>query len=225
MTRTNFRPRTIDTAKPLTIIRDINDLYKKEDVAALTWIRESGNEGKTDGKLILESEIKRIFELFDKKKTIIIPRAEKFEKKTQPASSGEGKFSTHTIAYKQSEFIKPKHYIVYTEKNRLEPKGKDYEATVVDLNFLTSEKFFISTEELEKIISALENDVSKGETIPLERAKEIVVNIIPDKKQHVDKICKVRLTFIIIIKFSLWINYPEILPNILIFSLFNVLII
>jgi hypothetical protein len=198
MTRTNFRPRTIDTAKPLPFIRDINDLYKKEDNSALNWVKETAQDGKPDSKSIIESEIKRIFELFDKKKTIIIPKAEKFEKATQPSSTGEGKFTTHTITYKQTEFIRPKHYIVYSEKNRLEPKGKDYEATVVDLNFLSSEKFFISTEELEKIISALENDVNKGETIPLERAKEIVVNLIPDKKQHVDKICKVSCEFLVI---------------------------
>lgn len=201
MTRTNFRPRTIDTAKPLPIIRDINDLYKKEDNTALNWIKESGQDGKPEGKIVLESEIKRIFELFDKKRTIIIPKAEKFEKNSQQSSTAEGKFTTHTIAYKQSEFIRPKHYIVYSEKNRLEPKGKDYEASVVDLNFLTSEKFFISTDELEKIISALENDVNKGETIPLERAKEIVVNIIPEKKQHVDKICKVSLSFSVLLVF------------------------
>jgi len=192
MTRTNFRPRTIDTAKPLPIIRDINDLYKKDDNQALNWVKEPSQESKNEGKSILESEIKRIFELFDKKKTIVIPKAEKFEKTNQPSSTSEGKFTTHSLAYKQSEFIRPKHFIVYSEKNRLEPKGKDYEATVVDINFLTSEKFFISIEELEKIISALENDVNKGETIPLERAKEVVSNIIPEKKQHIDKICKVR---------------------------------
>jgi len=45
-------------------------------------------------------------------------------------------------------------------------------------------------EELEKIISALENDINKGEMIPPERIKEIILSIIPDKKQFVDKIYK-----------------------------------
>ncbi len=37
----------------------------------------------------------------------------------------------------------------------------------------------------------MENDINKGEMIPAERAKELIINIIPDKKDHVDKIYKV----------------------------------
>jgi hypothetical protein len=105
-----------------------------------------------------------------------------------------GNFSTLNLSYKQTEFIRPNHLIVYSEKNRLEPKEKDYEASISDLNFLTFEKFFISIEQLEKIISALENDINKGEMIPPERAKEIIANIIPDKKDHVDKVYKVFIS-------------------------------
>ena len=181
----------------MQIIRDLGEFYKKEDASALSWVKDSLGEVKYEPKAILEAEVKKIIELFDKKKTIVIPKVEMqnslVAEKPAAQPSGEGKFSTHQVAYKQSEFVRPKHYLVYSEKNRLEPKGKDYEASVIDLNFLKFEKDFISSEELEKIISALENDINKGEMIPNERVKEIILNIIPEKKQHVDKIIKVCL--------------------------------
>jgi hypothetical protein len=181
----------------MQIIRDLGEFYKKEDASALNWVKDSLGEVKYEPKAILEAEVKKIIELFDKKKTIVIPKVEVHNslvaEKPAAQPSGEGKFTTHQVAYKQSEFVRPKHYIVYSEKFRLEPVGKDYEASVIDLNFLKFEKDFISSEELEKIISALENDINKGEMIPNERVKEIILNIIPDKKQHVDKIIKVCL--------------------------------
>jgi hypothetical protein len=181
MNRTNIRHRAVDLGKPLQIIRDINELYKKEDNLAIT----PNGENKYDGKSILEQEMKKIIDCFDKKKTIVIP-----------GEKGEGNFTTHNLQYKQTEYIRPKNYIVYSEKNRLEPKGKDYEISMSDLNFLKFEHFFISELELEKIISALENDINKGEMIPNDRVKEIISSIIPDKKQHVDKILRVSIKHI-----------------------------
>lgn len=195
MNRTNFRPRTIDPSKPLQIIKDVNDISKRDDSNSLIWVGSPQNEGKS----IVEQEIKRIMELFDKKKTIIIPGVEKFEKPQEPQQkqNGEGKFSTFSVSYKQTEFTRPKHNIVFSERNRLEPKIKDYEASVYDLNFLKYENNIISVDELERVISALENDINKGEMIPHERAREIIQSIIPDKKQHVEKIYKVSNYFII----------------------------
>jgi hypothetical protein len=176
----------------MQIIRDLTEFYKKEDTSALNWVKDSLGDVKYEPKAIIEAEVKKIIELFDRKKTIVIPNpnASASEK---PAPSGEGKFTTQAVAYKQTEYVRPRHYIVYSEKNRLEPKAKDYEATVVDLNFLKYEKDCISVDELEKIISALENDINKGEMIPNERIREIILSIIPDKKQHVDKVVKVRI--------------------------------
>lgn len=174
----------------MQIITDVNEVSKKEDIIGTS----SAINGEKESKSVVDYEIKKIIELFDKKKTIVIPRAEDFSKKTAPAQSTEsGNYSTLNLSYKQTEFVRPKHYVVYSEKNRLEPKEKDYEASTSDINFLTFEKFFISIEQLEKIISALENDINKGEMIPPERAKEIIANIIPDKKDHIDKIYKVNL--------------------------------
>jgi hypothetical protein len=176
----------------MQIIRDLGEFYRKEDSSALNWVKDLSGDANFESKSIIEGEIKKIFELFDKKKTIVIPKVEESEKLAAAQSTSEGKFTTHSVSYKQSEFKRPNNYIVYSEKNRLEPKGKDYEASVIDLNFLKFENNFISSEELEKIISALENDINKGEMIPNERVKEIILSIIPpDKKQHVDKIIRV----------------------------------
>jgi hypothetical protein len=185
----------------------------------LNWVGNIPGEGKPDPKSIIEFEKKRIVELFDKKKTILIPKVEKFEKsaisaQSQPTTenqqkqTGEGNFSTLNLSYKPTEFVRPKHYIVYSEKNRLEPKGKDYEATLYDLNFLKFENNFISVEELEKIISALENDINKGEMIPQERIREIILSVIPEKNQYVDKIYKVSYSPIFN-NFSFLYNYKN----------------
>ena len=178
----------------MQIITDVNEVSKKEDITCIA----NGINVEKDSKTVVEYEIKKIIELFDKKKTIVIPRAEDFSKKPAPTQSSEsGNYSTLNLSYKQTEFFRPKHFIVYSEKNRLEPKEKDYEASISDINFLSFEKFFISIEQLERIISALENDINKGEMIPPERAKEIIANIIPDKKDHVDKVYKVNKSYLL----------------------------
>lgn len=166
----------------------------------------NGHNSEKEKHTVVEYEIKKIIELFDKKKTIVIPRAEDISKNSNASGNIEsGNFSTLNLSYKQTEFIRPNHLIVYSEKNRLEPKEKDYEASISDLNFLNFEKYFITVEQLEKIISALENDINKGEMIPAERAREIIANIIPDKKDHIEKIFKV--IHIIIMLFPFLLNF------------------
>lgn len=214
MNRTNFRPRQIDYSKPLQLITDINEVSKKEDSASLNWVITSHNDDKKASISLVEYEKQRIIELFSKKKTIEIPRVEKVDKKDiKPEQNGEGKFSTISN-YKQYEYTRPKHYIVYSQKNVLEPKGKDYEATIYDFNFLKFENYFISVDELERIISALENDINKGEMIPQDRIKEIILSVVPDKKQHADKIAKVSLSYLIsILNFNMLLNINNSLSN------------
>jgi hypothetical protein len=178
----------------MNIIRDLAEFMKKEDSSSLIFGNQVSTELKLDTKAVIESEVKKICELFDKKKTIVIPKVES----SANASTGEGKFTTLSLAYKQSEYQRPRHYIVYSEKNRLESQVKDYEATSIDLNFLKYENNFISVEKFEEIISALENDINKGEMIPNERVRDIILGLIPDKKQHVDKLTKVSIYYIII---------------------------
>mgnify|MGYP000918692520 CR=1 FL=1 len=180
----------------MTIINDVNEVSKKEDICILSnnqnYFPEKEKE-KDPKKSVINYEIKKIIELFDKKKTIVIPKTEDFSKKNGNEKSAAKKenFSTLDLEYKQTEFVRPKNLIVYSEKNRLEPKENDFEASASELSFLNFESHFISKELFEKIISALENDVNKGEMIPAEHAKEIILNLIPDKKEYVDKIYKV----------------------------------
>lgn len=193
-------------------MRDIREIFKKEDTAGSTWSQTSAHEAKDEYKSVVEQETKRIIGLLDKKKTIIIPGTEKFQKTSAPKSNG---FSTNAVTHVQRKFQRSNHYIVYSEKNRLRPRERGYEATMHDLNFLKFEKFFISIEELEKIITELENDVNQGEMIPAERAKNIIKSIVPDRKDHVDKIYKVSKYFIIKISFC-FICINEDTPKIII---------
>jgi hypothetical protein len=189
MNRTNFRPRQLDYSKPIQIFSDINEVFKKEDLISSTF---SLGVCFDDKKTASEIEIKRIMDLFDKKKTIVIPKVEKLDKNPNAApTTGEGNFSID-LNYKQKLYDRPKHYIIHSQKNILEPQGKDYEATIHDMNFLKYENM-ITLEELEKIISELENDINKGEMIPQERIREIILRLIPEKKGFVDKIAKVSL--------------------------------
>ena len=182
----------------MTIINDINEVSKKEDICLLSNNQNYYSEKDKDpSKTVVDYEIKKVIELFDKKKSIVIPKAEDFSKKNGNEKSNGKKenFSTLELEYKQTEFIMPKHFIVYSEKNRLEPKEIDFEASAPEISFLNFESHFISKEKFEKIISALENDVNKGEMIPAEHAKEIIISLIPDKKEYVDKIYKVNFFF------------------------------
>ena len=203
----------------MTIINDINEVSKKEDICSIinshnqNYFPEKEKDAK---KIVINYEIKKIIELFDKKKSIVIPKTEDFsvvkngneknetnEKTKKENNNKEIKenFSTFDLNYKQKEFTRPKHLIVYSEKNRLEPKDNDFEASTSELSFLNFESHFISKELFEKIISALENDVNKGEMTPAEHAKEIILNLIPEKRDYVDKIYKVTIFFLIIFLF------------------------
>jgi hypothetical protein len=181
----NFRRRQLDLFKPIALIPDINEVFKKDDNPALNWVSNSQNDPKALG----DQEIKRILDLFDKKKNIVIPKSENIEKKdNQSGQNGEGKFTINEN-YKQTKFERPRHYIVHSQKNHLEPKMKDYEANIHDMAFLKFENA-CTLEELEKIITDLENDINKGEMIPTERIKDIISKYV-SSPSNIDKICKV----------------------------------
>jgi hypothetical protein len=136
-------------------------------------------------------EIKRIIDLFEKKKTIIIPKTENI--------TGEGNFTVN-LNYQQKLFDRPKHLIVYSQKCNLEPTTKDYEATIHDMNFLKYEKN-ISLDDIERVITDLENDVNKGEMIPYDRIKEIIIRVLPDKKSQADRIAKVSIIYVHVLNY------------------------
>ena len=147
----------------------------------------------------MKTELKKILELYDGKKSIIIPKTEKIEKplnekndKTpaQKAPYAANKFDSG-LEYKQNEFIRPEHYIIYSERSRIENHKRDYEASRHDANFLNYENNFMTLEELEIVISTLENDIGHGELIPRERISQLILSIYPDKADYVKKLTDV----------------------------------
>ena len=187
MNKPSFRQRPIDYSKPLQLIKDINEVKKTADQAEKEEIT------------IMESELKKILELYDRKKSIIIPKTEKIDKplnekndKTpaQKAPSAANKFDSG-LEYKQNEFIRPEHYIIYSERSRIENHKRDYEASRHDANFLNYENNFMTLEELEIVISTLENDIGHGELIPRERISQLILSIYPDKADYVKKLTDV----------------------------------
>jgi hypothetical protein len=279
MHKPSFRQRPIDNAKPLQLIKDINEVMKTADQTEQNELAR------------IEVEIKKTIELYGKTGPIVIPNAEKIinnnnnhnhnntntaviannnnninlnvadkdkhssslkpvqastitttnasttsnnstaTNSTSPSPNGTTVYAvnsnsnssnnnitnsnnnvsaiqkaiTHNqtlnkfdvpINYHQREFVRPEHYIIYSEKNRKENHKRDYEATKHDVNFLNFERNFMSLEQLEILISALENDIGSGDQIPEERVKEIIKNLYSDlDTQHVNKLTKVYYHF------------------------------
>ena len=69
--------------------------------------------------------------------------------------------------------------------------GKTQYAFEIDANFLNYENNFMTLEELEIVISTLENDIGHGELIPRERISQLILSIYPDKADYVKKLTDV----------------------------------
>ena len=55
----------------------------------------------------------------------------------------------------------------------------------------------MTLEELEIVISTLENDIGHGELIPRERISQLILSIFPDKADYVKKLTDVIFIYII----------------------------
>ena len=85
----------------------------------------------------------------------------------------------HQLNFKPiTEFKRPNHYIMYSQKTRDEQKI-EYEASIHDINFMTVEKLKIEIKDYEKLIIDIENDIGKGELIPEERIQQIIKDHFP----------------------------------------------
>ena len=85
----------------------------------------------------------------------------------------------HQLNFKPiTEFKRPNHYIIYSQKTRDEQKI-EYEASIHDINFMTVEKLKIEIKDYEKLIIDIENDIGKGELIPEERIQQIIKDHFP----------------------------------------------
>ena len=196
--RTGFRQRPIDATKQIQIVNNLKKVMESTD-------QETKKELNT-----IETELNKILELYDKKKIIIIPNVEKIDNRNNESNKEKLKKSNSKnsslekkellmknksdIEYIQKEFKRPNHYIIYSEKQRQENLKRDYEATINDINFINFEKGFMKLEELEKVISTLENDIGDGEQIPSERVKNIIIDLYPKYENYVEKITKYFFT-------------------------------
>ena len=189
--RDGMRPRTIDDNKSYQVIKDI-ELAKKT---------ASPEEFKELEKF--ETDLKKAIQHFDSKKKIQIPKTlliennnlnnkekndknEKSEKKKQNMNN----INSDIPVYELKEYKRPDNYIIYSSKERDQPKAKDYEAKYPDKVLLNFHGDFMKLEVLESIISSLENNIGKGEKIPDEMAKKIIEENFNKYKSKSDLIIK-----------------------------------
>ena len=183
------------------------------------------NAGQDEKKELsnIENELNTILKLYDEKKIIIIPNTQKIDNnindsnkekknKLQNKNSSDKKEANskykYNIEYTRKEFKRPDHYIIYSEKNRLENSKREYEATDTDINFIPQfVENSIKVEDLEKIICLLENDIGSGEQIPSERVKELIKENFPKYEEYNEKISNYFFTRREIFKKSLLRKY------------------
>lgn len=182
-----LKQRFIDDKEPFEIKRDIEGQKKGASPEHLKYLEK------------IESDIKKVLHAFDTKKKIQIPKniinisnnnynlkkinLDKNErKKNNPQSSHQN--------FELSEYKRPDNYIIYSSKERQQTQMKDYEAKSGDFLFLEYHGNFMKIDELEKIISTLENAIGKGEKIPDEMAKKIIEENFSKYKSKSDIILK-----------------------------------
>ncbi len=197
--RTNFRHRNIDWTRPLAIYRDIILISKKEDYENSGKPCQDGfippHDEKGEKKALIEKEVKRAIESYEKKKNIVIPKTEVVDKSKNPEPNGFSK-----IDYVQTIFDRPRSYIVYSDRERQQDHEEEkYEADISDKNFLERhESMKFSTDDFEEAFTALERDVN-GQIIPEEKAQNVLcekfgkseTNL--EYKEHFKQIYKVIL--------------------------------
>ena len=192
--RDGMRQRQIDDNKPYHVIRDIETTKKNlapEDLKELEKI---------------ENDLYKAIKHFDNKKKIQIPKSiliennklnnnEKNNKNEINEKSDKKKINNNIIqndipTYELQEYKRPNNYIIYSSKERDQTKVKDYEAKYPDQVFLNFHGDFMKLEDLEKIISVLENNIGKGEKIPDEMAKKLIEENFSKYKSKSDLIIK-----------------------------------
>ena len=166
--RDGMRPRQIDDNKQNMIIKDLAEAKKKAiDNEQLNKIND------------IEKDLHKILDYFDKKKKNQIPKAkiinEKNDKNDNNVNYSVNNNIIYTIGknedqnqnnsqyilnYKMTEFKRPDSYIIYSSslQDKINKEKKVYEATEADKYFLNIRQNFMSLDELENIITELENN-------------------------------------------------------------------
>ena len=178
-----LKQRPIDDTEPFYVTKDIE--HDKKIASAI--------------KLKVENDIKKVLNAFDNKKKIQIPKSlnnisiNNNNSKNNNLDKNERKKNNQQSTYinfELSEFKRPDSYIIYSSKEREQLNIKDYEAKSADFLFLEYHGDFMKIEELEKIISVLENNIGKSEKIPDEMAKKIIEENFSKYKSESEMIIK-----------------------------------
>ena len=176
------RQRYIDDNKPIHVIKDIESEKKIS----------SQDKLEVFGKI--ESDLKKVLNAFDNKKKIQIPKSLLIQNNNLNNNDKNEKKNNNKkntgLNFTLSEYKRPDNYIIYSSKERNQIKAKDYEAKYPDYLFLEYNGDFMKIEILEKIISALENSIGRGEKIPDEMAKKIIEENFSKYKSKSDMIIK-----------------------------------
>ena len=178
-----LKQRPIDDNESFDVIKDIE--HDKVMTAA--------------NKVKAQNDIKKVLHAFDTKKKIQIPKSlnnisinnnnsknNNFDKNERKKNNQQSTY----INFELSEFKRPDSYIIYSSKEREQLNIKDYEAKSADFLFLEYHGDFMKIEELEKIISVLENNIGKSEKIPDEMAKKIIEENFSKYKSESEMIIK-----------------------------------
>ena len=184
----NLKQRFIDDTKPFHVIKDIENEKKISSPDNLKVLNK------------IESDLKKVLHALKKKKKIQIPKSlinntsnNNNNLKNINLDKNERKKNNPQSPYQNfelSEYKRPDSYIIYSSIEREQTNMKDYEAKSPDYLFLEYNNDFMKIEDLERIISALENGIGKGEKIPDEMAKKIIEEKFSKYKSKSDIIIK-----------------------------------
>ena len=198
--RDGIRPRPIDDSKQNLIIKDLAE--------AKNNATDKDQENKIND---IEKDLYKIIEYFDKKKKNQIPKAKIINEKNDKNENNVNYSVNNNIIYtieksndpnqnnsqyilncKLTEFKRPESYIIYSSslQDKLNSQRKIYEATEADKYFLTIRQNFMSLEELENIMTDLENNCTneKDDKINEESARNIIEKKYSKYLNYIDSI-------------------------------------
>ena len=198
--RDGIRPRPIDDSKQNLIIKDLAE--------AKNNATDKDQENKIND---IEKDLYKIIGYFDKKKKNQIPKAKIINEKNDKNENNVNYSVNNNIIYtieksndpnqnnsqyilncKLTEFRRPESYIIYSSslQDKLNSQRKIYEATEADKYFLTIRQNFMSLEELENIMTDLENNCTneKDDKINEESARNIIEKKYSKYLNYIDSI-------------------------------------
>ena len=177
-----FRERTFNYSTPFEVIKDLNKEKINANKDRLTEINN------------IETDLSKVLEYYEKRKKKEIPKAKIINEKNanmnnlyinnniiyknENQSNINLNNDEYKLNYKLSEYKRPNNYIIYSsyQRNKVNATKKEYEAKEADFFFLKFRNNGMKIEELEKIITDIENNAtdSKDEKIDEEKARNII---------------------------------------------------